>query len=131
MKTRILIITVLLFAFYGATTAQVKSETETNTTQTVKERPNFVDKDNNGVCDNFEKGTPRNPNANGKAALKDGSGRKTGKGMKMRMRRNANVKRDFVDENNNGVCDNFEKGTPRNPKATGKKDVRNYRNRNK
>lgn len=88
MKTRILISALAVVLSVGTvaaqTTKQVQKEKAT-TSQTQKQVPKdknvptengplYVDKNNNGVCDNYENGTPRNPKATGQGRLLDGSG---------------------------------------------------------
>ncbi len=62
-----------------------KAQTETNI-QTRK-GPNFVDKNKNGICDNFE-----NENRPARGQGKNSQGAK------------------FVDKNKDGVCDNYQSG---------------------
>ena len=66
--------------------------------------PAFVDKNNNGVCDNFENrtanATDNKGNGNGKCDG-TGKGRRFGKGKG----------RNFVDTNKNGICDYYEART--------------------
>lgn len=108
MKTKIFISALAVILSVGLVTAQNQDQDNKEKT-TSQNGPAFVDKDNNGVCDNFENGTPGNPNANGKQRLLDGSGR--GRGMGYGMRNGRGGGRNFVDADNNGVCDNFENGT--------------------
>jgi hypothetical protein len=54
---------------------------------------NFVDADNNGVCDNFENGTAGQGRGPG-----NGTGLRNGKGRAV----------NFVDADNNGICDRRE-----------------------
>lgn len=108
MKTKIFISALAVVLSVGLVTAQNQDQDNKEKT-TSQNGPAFVDKDNNGVCDNFENGTPGNPNANGKQRLLDGSGR--GRGMGYGMRNGRDGGRNFVDADNNGVCDNFENGT--------------------
>jgi hypothetical protein len=108
MKTKIFISALAVVLSVGLVTAQNQDQDNKEKT-TSQNGPAFVDKDNNGVCDNFENGTPGNPNANGKQRLLDGSGR--GRGMGYGMRNGRGGGRNFVDADNNGVCDNFENGT--------------------
>ena len=108
MKTKIFISALAVVLSVGLVTAQNQDQDNKEKTAT-QNGPVFVDKDNNGVCDNFENGTPGNPNANGKQRLLDGSGR--GRGMGYGMRNGRGGGRNFVDADNNGVCDNFENGT--------------------
>jgi hypothetical protein len=82
MKTKGFLLTLALVAFIGVVDAQNQSKTQKQTnkeTATNTQRGKaFVDNNNNGICDNFEYGTPRNPAANGTQRLLDGSGRKNG-----------------------------------------------------
>jgi len=61
----------------------------------------FVDKNNDGVCDNYENGTAN-------AAVKSGKGNGicdgTGKGQDQGRGKGRN----FVDANKNGICDTYE-----------------------
>lgn len=109
MKTKIFISALAVVLSVGLVTAQNQDQDNKEKSTTSQNGPAFVDKDNNGVCDNFENGTPGNPNANGKQRLLDGSGR--GRGMGYGMRNGRGGGRNFVDADNNGVCDNFENGT--------------------
>lgn len=117
MKTKIFISVLAVVLSVSLISAQEQDKKETvTTTQT---GPAFVDKDNNGICDNFENGTPRNPNANGKQRLLDGSGRGRGMGFGMRNGRGRGG-RFFVDADNNGKCDNYENGTTGQGRGPGK-----------
>lgn len=59
----------------------------------------FVDKNNNGICDNYENRTANAANNNGNGNGKcDGTGKGQGKGKG----------RNFVDANKNGICDYYE-----------------------
>ncbi len=117
MKTKVFITAMALVATIGLATAQNQNQAAKETAKTAQTGPAFVDKNNNGVCDNFENGTPGNPNANGKQRLLDGSGRGQGKGQGLRNGRGQG--RFFVDADKDGVCDNFENGTPRGGRGQG------------
>lgn len=82
MKTKGFLLTLALVAFIGVADAQNQNKTQkqTNkeTTTNTQRGKAFVDNNNNGTCDNFENGTPRNSSANGNQRLLDGSGRKNG-----------------------------------------------------
>lgn len=88
MKTKGFLLTLALVAFMGVADAQNQSTTQKQTnkeTTSITQRGKaFVDNNNNGICDNFENGTPRNPAANGKQRLLDGSGRKNGNATRQR-----------------------------------------------
>jgi hypothetical protein len=103
MKTKIFLSALAVILSIGLATAQEQDKTEKRTT--TQNGPAFVDKDNNGICDNFERGTPGNPNADSKGRLLDGSGRGRGKGI-----RNGRGwgGRGFVDADDNGICDYYE-----------------------
>lgn len=110
MKTKAFITAMALVATIGLATAQNQNQAAKETAKTTQNGPAFVDNNNNGVCDNYENGTPGNPNANGKQRLFDGSGRGQGKGQGLRNGRGQG--RNFVDADKDGVCDNYENGTP-------------------
>ena len=115
MRTKILLSALAVVLSVGLITAQEQDNKEKTTT--TQQGPAFVDKDNNGICDNFENGTPGNPNANGKQRLLDGRGR--GQGYGMRNGRGSGG-RNFVDADKNGVCDNYENGTAGQGRGQGK-----------
>ena len=71
MKTKIFISALAVVLSVGLVTAQNQDQDNKEKTAT-QNGPAFVDKDNNGVCDNFENGTPGNPNANGTQRLRRG-----------------------------------------------------------
>ncbi|MDP3461375.1 MAG: hypothetical protein Q8S18_01160 [Bacteroidales bacterium] len=105
----------------GLVSAQ--NEVKTEKTTTTQNGPAYADKDHNGVCDNFENGTPGNPNANGKQRLRDGSGSGKGQGFGMRNgQRNGHNKggRNFTDADKNGVCDSYENRTTGQGRGPGK-----------
>jgi hypothetical protein len=108
MKTKIFISALAVVLSVGLVTAQNQDQDNKEKSTTSQNGPAFVDKDNNGVCDNFENGTPGNPNANGKQRLLDGSGR--GRGMGYGMRNGRGGGRNFVDADKNGICDYYENG---------------------
>ncbi|MBK5195937.1 MAG: hypothetical protein JJE08_07925 [Proteiniphilum sp.] len=110
MRTKILLSALAVVLSIGLVTAQEQDQDKKEKTTTTQNGPAFVDKDNNGVCDNFENGTPGNPNANGKQRLLDGSGRGRGQGHGMRNGRGRGG-RNFVDADKNGICDYYENGT--------------------
>jgi hypothetical protein len=107
MRTKILLSALAVVLSVGLVTAQEQDKTEKTTT--TQNGPAFVDKDNNGICDNFENGTPGNPNADGKGRLLDGSGRGRGQGYGMHNGRGRGG-RSFVDADENGICDYYESG---------------------
>lgn len=95
------------------------SKTRTETRSQTQKGPNFVDKNNNGMCDNYENGVRRGRGMgrNGKGANfvdkdKDGicdnyqSGNSRGNGKRMGKKGKG---RNFVDADKDGVCDNFQK----------------------
>ncbi len=80
MKTKILITALAAFVAVGSVAAQ-NQEPVKQDNKTTQQGPLYVDKNKNGVCDNYESGNPRNPNANGKERLLDGSGAGRGKAI--------------------------------------------------
>ncbi len=126
MKTRALFTGILMIAAFTFTFtfASAQSETKQENTTAQKQQTSFVDSDNNGICDNYENGTKTNGqgkayrygkgNCNGCGkAYRHGNGQGNGKG---KMYRSKTGKHDgkgqgngqFVDANNNGICDNKE-----------------------
>jgi len=64
----------------------------------------FVDKNNNGICDNYENRTANATNNKGNGTGKcDGTGKGQGQGR--------GKGRNFVDANKNGICDYYEANT--------------------
>lgn len=128
MKIKLFITAMAVVAATALATAQNLNQSVRDTVGTAQKGPAYVDKDNNGICDNFENGTPGNPTANGKQALRDGSGRRQGKGMGMRNGKGNG--RYFVDADKNGICDHFENGTPGQGRRQGNRDgLRNGKGR--
>ncbi|MCW3804026.1 hypothetical protein [Plebeiibacterium marinum] len=129
MKTRLIFSAIALFAIVSLSNAQTNTEPteKKNTTQ------QFIDKDNDGVCDHYES---RQENGQGMAYRRGNGNNNTGtngqycrhrnrngnnnyckKGYgygKNSMKHNKDMNRpklgqgQFVDANNNGVCDNRE-----------------------
>ncbi len=120
MKTKLFLIAVAMVAFVGTSYAQTKAGkrqgkaatgTETVQTDAFNKGYNYVDANNDGVCDNFENNTYRRGDGKG---LRDGSGRSNGKGQGLHQgKRDGTGPRtgsgpNFVDANNNGICDYME-----------------------
>lgn len=94
---KIVIAVITLLASYGLASAQnVKATQGTN-----KSAPNYVDKNNDGICDNFNT-VNRGGRARNNGTCMYGSGRQSNT-----QRGNASVGkgRNLVDKNNNGICD--------------------------
>lgn len=112
--------TILALMMLIVTTGAVSAQTAGKGTQrgSNKNCPAYVDNNKDGVCDNvgttncpYSKGqgqgrekcrmaAGRGQNCNGQG-LRNGSGRGNGAGQG----------RNFIDANNNGICDNFENST--------------------
>ncbi len=110
MKTKLIITALAFVATIGVATAQNQNQTKKQETTSTQRGPAFVDANNNGVCDNFENGTPGNPKANGRQALRDGSGKGQGRaqGNRTGLRNGKGSGVNFVDANKNGICDRRE-----------------------
>lgn len=117
MKRTIILSALVVFALIGTASAQ---DTTTKATDNTPRRSCYVDANNNGICDKFEDGTCTVGNGEGLMngtvrgqGLRDGSGRGKGQG-EGRGRcgnagfRNDNKGRDFVDADNDGICDRRE-----------------------
>ena len=109
MKIKILFTALAFIATVGFVSAQ---NANNKTTQSETRKSCYVDKNNNNVCDNYENKTCSRGNGYG---LRDGSGkrqtsatagkgRRNGRGLGCRNAKGAN----FIDTNNNGICDNRE-----------------------
>ncbi|MFO8001849.1 MAG: hypothetical protein R6U46_11435 [Marinilabilia sp.] len=87
---------------------------------TQKPRTGFVDKDGDGVCDNYDGNRPGKGLGPGNG---NGKGRANGKGLGRGQGQGAGQGRggggNFVDSNDNGVCDNLEDGTGRQQRRDG------------
>lgn len=100
-KMMIVVIGLIAFALSNPTTnAQTTAKKEVTKTQTTQASepqqnngPYYVDKNNNGTCDNYENGNGRQGQRNRQG---NGRGNRQGRGQG----------RNFVDANNDGVCDN-------------------------
>lgn len=119
MQTRILFIGLALTAFLAVGNAQTTTE---NTTKK-QTQTSFVDDNNNGVCDNYEaRAATRQGNGQGKAYCRgqgngngqclrqgnrNGQGKGQGNGQGLRNGKGQGQGQ-FVDANNNGVCDRRE-----------------------
>jgi hypothetical protein len=118
MKTLSFFAAALLFM--GISTMTQGQETvKTNTTVQEKnqvaesaasnaQRPYYVDKDNNGVCDNFEAGNGRQGRRLGQG---QGFGKCQGQGKGLGRGQGRGGNGNFVDANNDGICDNQQNGT--------------------
>jgi hypothetical protein len=120
MKTKLFITGLALMALTTLSYAQEKTSAQSQQTATPVTRGAYVDADNNGVCDNFE--TNRAFNGKGRrmgnsSAVSGGQGFRKGqccglgpcrgKGPDVGQGRGPAPKpgRNYVDENNNGICD--------------------------
>lgn len=107
--------------------AQTEKVVQTENKAQTQRGPNFVDKNNNGICDNFEDGTRpgRGQGRNAKGGNTKGrffvdkdndgirdnyqSGNRQGRGKRFGRRGQGQGQGpNFIDKNNNGVCDHRE-----------------------
>ena len=105
MKTKLFITGLVFFAFTAMGMAQ-NDQTPSRQQDCRGKGYAFVDENKNGICDNYEKGIPGQFRGNGKGYC-NGQGKmqgQTGRGQG----RGQGQRRNFVDANNNGVCDRFE-----------------------
>jgi hypothetical protein len=116
MKTK-LFFTGLLVAFFAfAMQAQTQNPPKAKKQQQTAVQGQFVDANNDGVCDNYNtigKGKGKGNNGQGQGlrqgkrdgsgqGLRNGQGRRNGNGKGLNRRGN------YVDANNNGICDRRE-----------------------
>jgi len=111
MRTKLFFAGLALMAMTVAANGQ-KAETDNKQTNTQTRGAAYVDKNNDGVCDNFENLAADRP-GQGKYCFRGGKG--NGKGNWYRggngPGQGRGQGRNFVDKNNDGVCDNFESAT--------------------
>lgn len=109
--------TILLLAVaFIATTSFAFAQNNQNPASRQKQKTCFVDIDSNGICDKYESGDCKTGTGKGER-LRDGSGRKNGKGRGCNAGKglrdgsgyaNNGRKANYVDANNNDICDNRE-----------------------
>lgn len=124
MKLKVFISALACVTTIGLATSQNQSQTKRQNARNTQNRTAFIDRNNNGVCDNFENGTPRNTHANGKKAFRNKSGKnrnkairnRRGQGNRSGLRNGKGKQVNFADANHNGVCDRREKIIPKNQK---------------
>lgn len=113
MRTKLFITGLALMAMTVVANGQ-KAETDNKQTNTPTRGASYVDKNNDGVCDNFENRNANRP-GQGKFCYREGKG--NGKGNSYRggngTGQGRGQGRKFADKNNDGVCDNFENATPK------------------
>jgi len=104
MKVKVILTAVAFVASLGIVSAQTA---QTQTTKSESRKSCYVDANNNKVCDKYENKTCTKGNGNG---LRDGSGKRygSGRGNGNCQGRGAGKKANYVDSNNNGICDNRE-----------------------
>lgn len=123
MKTKIFITILTFFAITAFVNAQNTQSGQAQQSTTPVNRGAYVDANNNGVCDNFER--PGNYYRNGRRmtnatapgnrrGLQPGQGRGMGPGQGRGLgpgqgRGQAPGGRFYVDSDKNGVCDYYEK----------------------
>ena len=107
MKTKLLITAVALIFITALASAQDKA-TNQNQQNTTNRGINWVDSNNNGICDNFEARRSSGFRGNGQGYMRGGrQGHRMGMGP-CGMRQGRRQGRNYVDANNNGICDHRE-----------------------
>ncbi len=124
MKTKLLITILAFFVLAALVNAQNTQSGQAQQSNASVNRGAYIDSNNNGVCDNFERpgnyyrnGGRRMMNATGpgnRRGLQPGQGRGLGPGQGRGLgpgqgRGQAPGGRFYVDSDKNGVCDNYEK----------------------
>lgn len=119
MKTKLFITVLAIAAVTATASAQQKSTARYQKAVTQSSAGNYVDADNNGICDYFEANGCNNCNgcrmgkarsANGRQGMAAGQGRgmrpAQGRGMGPGQGKGlAPGGQNYVDENKNGICD--------------------------
>lgn len=122
MKTRLFLSAVVLTALTVVATAQTTNQTNAPAGQGRNQGTAWVDANNDGICDNFEKGTPAaKGRMNGQRAGKgnmqhrgqgiargNGQGRSSGQGRGNGQGRFNGKGPNFIDADKDGICDNVK-----------------------
>jgi hypothetical protein len=120
MKTKLFISGLVFMAITALAFTQSQDQTPSKQQGNTEKGVNFIDANNNGVCDNMETNgtnstTCKDPGATGccgqgkKQMMGQGMGMGSGMGQKrMGMGIGKGMGRNFVDTDKNGICDNFE-----------------------
>jgi len=121
MKTKYLICGLAFMAFTTLASAQNSGVSSSPTNKSAEKASTFVDANNNGICDNYEKNTANTSNCrrsgvNNCCGLgrRQMSGQGNGSGLGQNRFGRGQGKgngRNFVDSDKNGICDNFEAST--------------------
>jgi hypothetical protein len=111
MKTKLFLAGLALFAVVSIVSGQ-NTDSGNKQADGSKKCVAYVDENKNGICDNFENRTDNSQSTQGTCHYREGKcngngtgiccGRGPGKGNGQGKGRN------FIDQNKNGVCDNFE-----------------------
>ncbi len=123
MKTRVLITLLAFFALTVLANAQAKPSDQTRQGDAPMNRGVFIDANNNGICDNFERPGVNTrygrrmmdaPAPGNRRGLRPGQGRGLGPGKGRGLgpgqgRGQAPGGRFYVDSDKNGICDYYEK----------------------
>ncbi len=123
MKTKVLITLIAFFALAMLANAQDKPAVKEQQNNVPAQRGVFIDANNNGICDNFERPgiyyrygrrMMNAPGPGNRRGLRPGQGRGLGPGQGRGLgpgqgKGLAPGGRFYVDENNNGICDYYEK----------------------
>jgi hypothetical protein len=112
MKTRLFITMAAFVALTIAASAQTTGNTAAPAGPGKGQGAAWVDKNNNGVCDNYENGTRmgRGQAAGKGQAMHHGRGKGAGRGQGMAQGKGSRRGQgpNFIDENKNDICDNRE-----------------------
>jgi hypothetical protein len=116
MKTRLFLSAVVLTALTVVATAQTNNQTNVPAGQGRNQGAARVDANNDGVCDNFEKGTPAakgrmNGQRAGKGKMQhrgQGIARGNGQGKGNGQGRFNGKGPAFIDADKDGICDNIK-----------------------
>ena len=112
MKTKLFITAAALMVLTALASAQDKAVNQDQQNTTSNRGVAWVDANNDGICDNFETRKSGNFKGRGQGGMK-GAGQRQGQRMGMGprsmgpcgMRQGRGNGRNFVDANNNGICD--------------------------
>lgn len=105
MKVRLFLAALAIVATAATASTQDSKPVNDKKTTTKATGAAFVDKNNNGICDNKENGTNNHSRHHGN---RNGKGNGHGKGNGQCCGSHNGKGSNFIDKNANGICDNQE-----------------------
>jgi hypothetical protein len=106
MKTKLFITAAALIVFTALANAQDKAANQNQPNTTNNRGVAWVDVNNDGICDNYEARRSGNCKGRGQGNMRGaGQGQKMGMGQCGKRQGRQGNGRNYIDANNNGICD--------------------------